>query len=122
MLKPIGLVSGHYECRSFTESLPILKELLALEVVAERDDQKIVKHPNTDWRLVLHANGDDAPIKSMRNHYGVRVTTNAEVNRATEYLERKKDEFGIKIIKPLLILLAKPPQKQLEPSSRRLVQ
>ena len=34
MLKPIGLVSGHYECRSFTESLPILKELLALEVVA----------------------------------------------------------------------------------------
>jgi len=122
MLKPIGLMSGHYECRSFTESLPILKELLALEVVAERDDQKIVKQPNTDWRLVLHANGDDAPIKSMRNHYGVRVTTDAEVNRATEYLERKKDEFGLKMIKPLLILQAKPPQKQLEPSSRRLAE
>jgi catechol-2,3-dioxygenase len=36
----------------------------------------------------------------MRNHYGVRVTNNAEVDRATEYLERKKEEFGIKIIKP----------------------
>jgi len=28
------------------------------------------------------------------------VTTNAEVNRATGYLEQKKDEFGMKIIKP----------------------
>jgi catechol 2,3-dioxygenase-like lactoylglutathione lyase family enzyme len=36
----------------------------------------------------------------MRNHYGVRVTNNTEVDRATEYLERKREEFGIKIIKP----------------------
>lgn len=100
MLKPTGLVSGHYECRSFAESLPVLKEFLALEVVEERNGEKIVKHPNTDWQLVVHANGADAPIKSMRNHYGVRVATNAEVDRATEYLESKKDEFGIKTIKP----------------------
>ena len=100
MLKPTGLVRGHYECRSFEESLPILKEFLALEVVDEREGQKIVKHPNTGWQLVVHANGADAPIKSMRNHYGVRVATNAEVDRATEYLESKKDQFGIKTIKP----------------------
>jgi catechol 2,3-dioxygenase-like lactoylglutathione lyase family enzyme len=36
----------------------------------------------------------------MRNHYGVRVATNTEVDRATEYLENKKEKFGIKIIKP----------------------
>jgi len=30
----------------------------------------------------------------------VRVSTNVEVDRATEYLEQKKDQFGIKIIKP----------------------
>ena len=100
MLKPTGLVRGHYECRSFEESLPILKEFLALEVVDERDGQKIIQHPNTGWQLVVHANGVDAPIKSMRNHYGVRVATNAEVDRATEYLENKKDQFGIKTIKP----------------------
>lgn len=100
MLKPTGLVRGHYECRSFEESLPILKEFLALEVVDERDGQKIIQHPNTDWQLVVHANGADAPIKSMRNHYGVRVATNAEVDRATEYLESKKEQFGIKTIKP----------------------
>ena len=66
----------------------------------ENNSEKTLKHPNTDWRLVIHANGPDAPIKPMRNHYGVRVTNNAEVDRATEYLERKKEEFGIKIIKP----------------------
>jgi catechol-2,3-dioxygenase len=100
MLNPTGLIRGHYECRSFDQTIPILSDLLALEVVGENDSEKTLKHPNTDWRLVIHANGPDAPIKPMRNHYGVRVTNNAEVDRATEYLARKKEEFGIKIIKP----------------------
>jgi len=30
----------------------------------------------------------------MRNHYGVRVTSNAEVDRATKYLERKKNSVS----------------------------
>jgi catechol 2,3-dioxygenase-like lactoylglutathione lyase family enzyme len=100
MLNPTGLVSGHYECRFFEESLPILHEFLALDVVADKGDEKILKHPNTAWQIVARAGGADAPIKSMRNHYGVRVATNAEVDRATDYLEKKKDAFGIKIIKP----------------------
>ena len=100
MLNPTGLIRGHYECRSFDQTLPILSDLLALEVVGESSNRKTLKHPNTDWRLVIHANGPDAPIKPMRNHYGVRVTNDAEVDRATEYLERKKGELGIKIIKP----------------------
>ena len=100
MLNPTGLIRGHYECRSFDQTLPILSDLLALEVVGENSSEKTLKHPNTDWRLVIHENGPDAPIKPMRNHYGVRVTNNAEVDRATEYLERKKEQFGIKIIKP----------------------
>src|SRR5215475_9407378 len=100
MLTPTGLIRGHYECRSFDHTLQILSDLLALEVVDENRREKTLKHPNTDWRLVIHENGPDAPIKPMRNHYGVRVTNNAEVDRATEYLEQKKEEFGIKIIKP----------------------
>jgi catechol 2,3-dioxygenase-like lactoylglutathione lyase family enzyme len=100
VLKPIGLTRGHYECRSFDQTLPILEEFLGLEVVGKKNGEKIVKHPNTDWRLVIHENGPDAPIKPMRNHYGVRVTNNAEVDHATQYLEQKKEEFGIKIIKP----------------------
>lgn len=100
MLKPTGLINGHYECRSFSESLPILEEFLGLEVVDERDGKKIIQHPNTRWLLVVHARGADTPIKPMRNHYGVRVATNAEVDRATDYLESKKDRYGIKTIKP----------------------
>ena len=100
MLKPTGLVSGHYECRSFDESLPILKEFLALGVVDEKAGEKIIQHPNTGWQIVVHANGPATPIKSMRNHYGVRVATNAEVDTATEYLESRKNQFGIKVIKP----------------------
>src|SRR5262245_5741122 len=100
MLNPTGLIRGHYECRSFNQTIPILNDILALEVVGENSSEKILKHPNTDWRLVIHENGSDAPIKPMRNHYGVRVTNNAEVDCATEYLERKKEEFDIKIIKP----------------------
>jgi catechol 2,3-dioxygenase-like lactoylglutathione lyase family enzyme len=100
MLNPTGLIRGHYECRSFSQTIPILNDLLALEVVDEKRREKTLKHPNTDWRLVIHENGPDAPIKPMRNHYGVRVTNNAEVDGATDYLERKKAEFGIKVIKP----------------------
>ena len=100
MLKPVGLTSGHYECRSFDETLPILEEFLALEVVGQRGPDKVVRHPNTGWELIVHANGADAPVKSMRNHDGVRVATNAEVDHATEYLESKKDHYGIKTIKP----------------------
>jgi catechol 2,3-dioxygenase-like lactoylglutathione lyase family enzyme len=85
---------------SFDQTLPILNDILALEVVGEKNGEKTLKHPNTDWRLVIHENGPDSPIKPMRNHYGVRVTSNAEVDRATEYLERKKEAFGIKVIKP----------------------
>jgi catechol 2,3-dioxygenase-like lactoylglutathione lyase family enzyme len=100
MLKPTGLIRGHYECRSFDQTLPILNDILALEVVGEKNGEKTLKHPNTDWRLVVHENGPDAPIKPMRNHYGVRVTSNAEVDRATEYLEGRKEQLGIKVIKP----------------------
>src|SRR5262244_990277 len=100
MLKPTGLIRGHYECRSFKETVPILTKLLAFDVEAEAKGEKVLKHPNTAWRLVMHEGGPDAPIKPMRNHYGVRVTTNEEVDRTTEYLEKSKDELRIKIIKP----------------------
>jgi catechol 2,3-dioxygenase-like lactoylglutathione lyase family enzyme len=100
MLKPTGLTQGHYECRSFDETIPVLIDTLALEVVGEKNGQWVLKHPNTGWELVLHEGRQDAPNKPLRNHYGVRVTTNEEVDRACEYLENKKDRLRIKVIKP----------------------
>ncbi len=100
IIKPIGLINGHYECRSFDETIPILTDVLALEVVERRDKEMVVKHPNTDWRLIVHENGPDTPDKPVRNHYGVRVATNQEVERANEFLLSKKKELRIKIIRP----------------------
>jgi catechol-2,3-dioxygenase len=100
MIKPIGLVAGHYECRSFEQTIPILKDILALEVVTEGRNEITLKHPNTNWRLIAHEGGPDSPDKPLRNHYGVRVESNKEVDCAYDYLESRKKELGVKIIKP----------------------
>lgn len=101
MLKPIGLIEGHYECRSLDETLPVFTDLLAMEIVERKTDRAIVKHPNTDWRLVMHQSGAGAPEKTFDNHYGFRVASHNEVEAAWKYLEAHKAKYGIdKITKP----------------------
>ena len=75
MIKPVALSQGHYECRSYKDTLPILEELLAFEKVGVLDGNVVMKHPNTGWLLVVHESGPDAPDKPRLNHYGVRVAT-----------------------------------------------
>ncbi|HEY7555102.1 MAG TPA: VOC family protein [Candidatus Binatia bacterium] len=96
ILRPLAISHGHYECRDLHETVPVLSHLLALEVIHRRDKQVTMKHPNTGWLLVVHEGGPDAPDKPQRNHYGVRVTDNAEVDRAYEYLLAKKQELRLK--------------------------
>ena len=98
MLKPIGLTEGHYECRSFDETLPIFTDLLALEVVEREDKTAVVKHPNTEWRLVVHEGGADAPNKPHTNHYGFRVANSKEIPRAFEYISDHKAQYKIKSV------------------------
>jgi hypothetical protein len=95
-VESLGIVKGHYECRFFEETVPVLSELLALEVVERRNDEVTMKHPNTDWLLIIHQSGADAPDKPFRNHYGVRVNDNAAVDRAYAYLLTRKDALGLK--------------------------
>jgi catechol 2,3-dioxygenase-like lactoylglutathione lyase family enzyme len=95
MIKPVGLTHGHYECRSFKDTIPILEGILAFEMVREADGNVIMKHPNTGWLLVVHEGGPHAPDKPRLNHYGVRVATNQEVDNAREYLLSKQSEFGL---------------------------
>ncbi|MCZ6620888.1 MAG: hypothetical protein O7C72_03160, partial [Deltaproteobacteria bacterium] len=73
MIKPVGLTEGHYECRSIDDSLPIFTDLLALDVVERKEGQVVLKHPNTDWLLVVHEAGPEAADKPHNNHYGFRV-------------------------------------------------
>ena len=101
MLKTIGLIEGHYECRSLDETLPVFTDLLAMEIVERKADQATIKHPNTDWRLIVHEGGPGAPEKTFDNHYGFRVATHTEVEAAWEYVEAHKDKYRLsKITKP----------------------
>ena len=99
MIKPVALVHGHYECRSLKQSVPILEELLALELVSHGDGKTIMKHPNTDWLLLLHET-PGALDKPHYHHYGVRVASDREVDNAYEYLQKRKNDLGLKIIPP----------------------
>lgn len=102
MLRPVGLVNAHMECRYLKETVPVLTDLLAFEKVAERSGEVVLKHPNSEWVLVVHEGGADATPKQMHNHFGVRVATRREVNTAYEYLNGHKDKYGLKQIgKPL---------------------
>ena len=101
MIKPVGLIQGHYECRSLDETIPIFTDILALEVVERKNGNAIVKHPNTEWLLMVHESGPESPNKPHNNHYGVRVANHHEIDAAWEYIKSRKDKYGIRrVTKP----------------------
>lgn len=101
MIKTTGLIAGHYECRSLDDTLPVFTDLLAMEVVERKPGEAAVKHPNTDWRLIVHEGGPNAPEKTFDNHYGFRVASHQEVEAAWKYIEATKEKYRIsKITKP----------------------
>jgi len=101
MLKITGLIAGHYECRSLAETLPIFTDLLAMEIEERKSNEVILKHPNTDWRLIVHEGGPNAPEKGFDNHYGFRVSSHEEVEAAWQYIEAHKEQYRLsKITKP----------------------
>lgn len=101
MIRPTGLVNGHYECRSLSETLPVLTDLLAMTVEHRDSGIATLKHPNTEWRLVVHEGGAAAPEKTFDNHYGFRVSSHEEVEAAWQYIDAHKDRYRLsKITKP----------------------
>jgi catechol 2,3-dioxygenase-like lactoylglutathione lyase family enzyme len=96
VIQPTGLIHGHCECRYLDESIPVLSSVLALDVLARDDRQAVLKHPNTGWKLILHEGGPEAADKPERNHYGVRVSNNREVDNAYQYLLANKEHLGLK--------------------------
>ena len=95
MINPLGLSATHMECRKLSESMAVMTDLLAFETIAEHPDEATLKHPNTEWRLVLHDAGPEAPAKQMHNHWGVRVRTAEEVDRAYAYLTAHKAQYKL---------------------------
>ena len=95
MINTTGLAATHMECRDLRESLAVMTELLAFEKISERAAEATLKHPNTHWLLVLHEAGPDAPAKPMHNHWGVRVVSPEEVDRAYDYLVAHKSQYKL---------------------------
>jgi catechol 2,3-dioxygenase-like lactoylglutathione lyase family enzyme len=96
VIQPTGLVHGHSECRYLDETIPVLTKVLALDLIERRDHEAVLKHPNTGWQLILHEGGEGVQDKPERNHYGVRVPNNQEVDNAYQYLRNHKEELGLK--------------------------
>jgi catechol 2,3-dioxygenase-like lactoylglutathione lyase family enzyme len=96
VIHPTGLIHGHSECRYLDETLPVLTQVLALDLVERDDGQAILKHPNTGWKLILHEGGAEVKDKPERNHYGVRVSNNQEVDNAYQYLLANKEKLSLK--------------------------
>ncbi len=95
MIKPAALSATHMECRNLRESMAVMIDLLAFEKISEKPGEATLKHPNSPWLLVLHEAGPDAPAKPMHNHWGVRVMTTEEVDRAYDYLSARKAEYKL---------------------------
>lgn len=95
LLTPEGLTYGHFECRSLDDTLPIFTDLLASEVVLRDGGAAVVKHPNTEWRLVVHEGGADAPAKPRGNHYGYRVADHTEIDAAGAYLRARAAAYAL---------------------------
>jgi catechol 2,3-dioxygenase-like lactoylglutathione lyase family enzyme len=96
VIQPAGLVHGHSECRYLDETIPVLTQVLALDLIERHDGQATLKHPNTGWKLILHEGGAEVKDKPERNHYGVRVSDNHEVDNAYQYLLANKEKLGLK--------------------------
>jgi len=96
VIQPTGLVHGHSECRYLDETIPVLTQVLALDLIERQNGQAILQHPNTGWKLILHEGGAEVKDKPERNHYGVRVSNNQEVDNAYQYLLANKEKLGLK--------------------------
>ena len=96
IIKATGLVQGHTEVRFLNESLLVFTEVLALDVMERHGHEAVLKHPNSGWKLIVHEGGAEVKDKPERNHYGVRVSNNQEVDHAYRYLLSHKEKLGLK--------------------------
>ncbi|HEX9787651.1 MAG TPA: VOC family protein [Candidatus Binatia bacterium] len=95
MIKPIALSTTHMECRNLMDSMAVMTDLLAFEKISAKTGEAMLKHPNSPWTLMLHEAGPEAPPKPMHNHWGVRVQTTEEVDKAYEYLTAHKEQYKL---------------------------
>jgi catechol-2,3-dioxygenase len=99
-VNPVALSGAHMETRSITETIPVLTDLLGLQIQERGSTWVTLKHPNTSWLMTVHDAGSDATLKASENHYGVRVLSKQEVDAAYTHLQAHAVEYGLTGIRP----------------------
>ena len=97
-INPRGITFGHYECRNLDESLAVLSDLFACEIIDRQEKNAQVKHPNTSTSLIVHELNESIPDKPHANHYGFRVAHHKEIEAAAKYLSENKGKYRLKSI------------------------
>jgi catechol 2,3-dioxygenase-like lactoylglutathione lyase family enzyme len=100
MIRPISLSDAHMECRSLTATVPVMTDLLGFEQMASSAGEVTLRHPHSEWRLIVHEAEQPFPDRPRHHHFGVRVEHKSEIDAAYEYLNAHRDEYGVLEIDP----------------------
>ena len=73
MLKPIGLIEGHYECRSLTKRCRFLPICWLWKLSNAKTNRRSLNIPTRSGAWLCTKEGPNAANKPHTNHYGFRV-------------------------------------------------
>ncbi len=88
---------GTLECRDLAASRRFYEEFLGLDCVRHAPIAMLLRKGGY-WGLVCLEVGDKVKPVSVRNHWGLDMESEAEVDRARELAVEHKDDYGIQKI------------------------
>lgn len=94
VVKPYVMSHGTLPCRDLAETRRFFEEFLGLECV-QHGITSMVFRSGMKFHVVCVQVGDDCPPCNVHNHWGVDVTSEAEVDAAYEAALRLKDKYKI---------------------------
>ena len=59
MIRSNSFTVAHMECCLLKETIPVLTDLLAFEVLSEGLHEMTLRHPNSHWLLTVPVSGSD---------------------------------------------------------------
>lgn len=97
VVKTTMLSHGTLECRDLAASRRFFEEFLGLETVFHGKRTMLIRKGGY-WSVVCVNRGDKVGPVGPLNHWGVDVSSRAEVDEARENALKFKDEYGIRAV------------------------
>ncbi|WP_243751027.1 VOC family protein [Paraburkholderia sp. BL10I2N1] len=94
VVKPYVMSHGTLPCRDLAKSRKFYEEFLGMECVQHGITSMVIRC-GLKFHIVCVNLGDACPPCNMHNHWGIDVTSEAEVDAAHEAAIRLKDAYGI---------------------------